>query len=153
MSTVIQHPQNAYFIIASGSSTELGSFDNTTWGDLSIAHLRIFHKKVGAYSYQMRLVVSSKQFGPALVASDYVEFSNATTLQVGNDWLGDVTFSFPEYRLVNGEEYFVRLETTGYTRPARPLENTAYLGVWVDWFEPVGNTNAGGARIAFGVRR
>jgi hypothetical protein len=88
-----------------------------------------------------------------LVASDWVEFSNETTGQTTNDWLGDLVFSFPEYSLIAGESYFVRLETTGYTRPMRPAQNTAYLAVWADWMQPVGIMDTAGARISLGVKR
>lgn len=151
--SISQYPKRGYFLVAQNSSLELGRFDNATWGDLSLAHLRVFHKRTGAYSYQMRLVISSKEGGPSLVASDYIDFSDATTGQSSACWLGDVTFSFPEYRLVDGEEYFARLEATGYSRSPKPNQNDYYLSVWCDWYEPVGSNNSAGARVAFGVKR
>lgn len=151
--TVSQYPKRGYFLIANTTTLELGKFDNTTWGDLSICQLRVYHKKSGAYDYDMRLVASSSEGGPVLAASAWQEFSNTTTGQATNFWLGDLLFEFTDYKLVNAEEYYFRLEMTGYTRATRPNQDNFYLGVWCDWYEPVGSANKGGARLAFGVKR
>lgn len=153
MSNIEQYPKNQYYLIAKGSALELGSYELQADGDLALAQLRVYHKKAGPYSYQMRLVVSSRQAGPVIVASDYVTFSDTTTLQTTNDWLGDVCFEFPPYKLSATEIYFLRLELIGYSRPGRPNQNTAYLGVWSDWMQAVGLTDTAGARIALGVKR
>ena len=92
MSNIEQFPQIAYYIIAPDELTELGSYDNVAWGDLELAHVRIYHKQVAAYDYDMRLIISSKAGGPTLAASDWLEFSNTTTGQATEFWLGNVTF-------------------------------------------------------------
>ena len=153
MSNIEQYPKNQYYLVARGSATELGSYGLTTDGDLTLTQLRVFHKCTTSYLYQLRLVVAMRAGGAAVVASDYVKFSNETTGQVGGNWMGDVVFDFPEYKLLQGEEYYVRLESVGYSRPTRPLQNTAYLAVWADWMQPVGTTDKAGARIAFGVKK
>jgi hypothetical protein len=153
MSSVSQYPSKAYFIICNTDSTELGSFDNTTWGDLSFCQIRVYHKQSAPYSHNMNLVISSKAGGPALATSTTQEFSNSTTGQATGFWLGNLVFSFTDYKLVDGEEYFLRLEVDGYSRAARPNQDDSYLGVWCDWYEPVGTTNTAGARAAFGVKR
>lgn len=153
MSTIEEYPKYSYFLVANGSSLELGSYEPASDGDLSIAQLRIFHKCLVSFDYNLRLVVSSRQFGPVLVASDWLEFSNETTGQTSSDWLGDIVFDFPSYKLSAGEIYYVRIEITGYSRPVRPNQNTAYLSVWTDWLQPIGLSNTAGARIALGVKR
>jgi len=153
MSNIEAYPKNTYYLVASGAATELGSYELAADGALSLAQLRVYHKTLTTFSYQIRIVVSSKAGGPVLVASDWVEFSNETTGQTTSDWLGDITFDLPEYNLFAGETYFVRVETTGYTRPTRPAQNTAYLAYWADWMQPVGLGNTGGARLALGVKR
>jgi len=153
MSNIEAYPKDSYYIVASGSATELGSYVLAADGALALAQLRVYHKCLTTFSYQMRIVVSSKEGDPVLVASDWVEFSNDTTGQTTNDWLGDITFDLPEYNLFAGETYFIRVETTGYTRPTRPAQNTAYLAYWADWMQPVGVGNTGGARLAMGVKR
>ena len=153
MSNIEEYPKNSYYLVLNGSALELGSYELQADGDLSLAQLRVYHKKAGSYSYQMRLVVSSRAGGPVIVGSDWVTFSNDTTLQATSDWLGDVCFDFPAYKLSATENYFIRLELTGYSRPARPNQNTAYLAVWADWMQPVGIANTAGARIALGVKR
>jgi hypothetical protein len=153
MSNIEAYPKNSYYLVVKGSALELGSYELPADGDLSLAQLRVYHKKTGSYSYQMRLVVSSRAGGPVIVASDWVTFSNGTTLQTTSDWLGDVCFDFPAYKLSATENYFVRMEVTGYARAPRPNQNTAYLAVWADWMQPVGITDTAGARIALGVKR
>lgn len=147
------YPKNSYWLVANGSTLNLGSFTNAIWGDLALAQIRVFSKNPAPYSYQMRLVISATQTGTALSTSEYFTFDNAATGQVGNDWLGDVTFDMPPYALLDTETYFVRLEMTGYTRPNSPNQNTQYLAVWCDWMQPIGNTNTGAARIPVGVNR
>lgn len=147
------YPKNSYWLVAGGSTVQLGAYTNATWGDFALAQIRVFNKNSAAYSYQMRVVVSASVGGTALVASEYFTFDNAATGQTTADWLGDVTFDIAPYNFINTEIYYVRLEMTGYTRAARPLGNTQYLAVWCDWMQPVGNTNTGAARIAIGVNR
>lgn len=151
MSTVDQYPSLAYVIVANGSSTELGSFVSDG-GDLNLMHMRFYHKKVGAFSYTIKLVVSGSQGGPALVESDVVSFDNAAIGQTTDDHLVDMTFVFSDkYNLLDNETYYLRAETTGYTRPARPLENTAYLSAVCNWYEPIGGSNSSGVKVAIGV--
>jgi len=151
--TINHYPKNSYWLVANGSTLNLGSFTNTTWGDLALAQIRVFSKNPASYSYQMRLVISATQTGTALSTSEYFTFDNAATGQVGNDWLGDVTFDMPPYALINTETYHLRLELTGYTRANAPNQNTQYLAVWCDWMQPIGNTNTGAARIPMGMLR
>ena len=153
MTSVEQYPSTFYALVANGSSTEIGSV-SSTGGDLSTAHLRVYHKKSGTFSYNMYLKVSTSEGGPALATSDLLVFSNETIGQTTDDHLVDLTFTFSnKYTLTSGESYFFRVETTGYTRPARPLENTAYLSFTSNWFEPIGGTNSGGSRIVLGVEK
>lgn len=153
MSNIEVYPKNSYFLVANGAETELGSYVLSSDGDLSIAQLRVFNRTITSYSYQLRLVLSSRAAGPALVTSEWLDFSSTTTGQTTTDWLGDVVFSFPEYSLFAGEAYFIRLETSGYSRGVEPFQNDVYLSVWCDWMQPVGTDDTSGARIALGVKR
>ena len=153
MSNINQYPKNGYWIVASSSQTELGGYNVAADGDLSLVQFRIFNKAIVPYSYQMRMILSSREGGPILAATDWFEFSNATTGQAGTDWLGDVAFNFNSYHLTSGEVYYLRLETSGYTRLSRPLQNNTYLAVWCDWMQSVSISNTAGARVALGVMR
>ena len=146
--SIFVYPQDAYFNIINSNSTELGSYELPQRGDLSLAHLRVFHRNPNSFSYQMRLVLAGRTGGPTLAVSNWETFSNETTGQTGNFWLGDLTFTFEDYSLIEDPVY-IRLENTGYLRSG----NNLYLGVWLDWMQPVGITNTGGARIALGVKR
>lgn len=143
--SVEQYPDTGYFLIMSTTALELGSFTNIS-GDLRSAHLRVYHKYTGAYSYPMTLVVSSKTAGPALATSSVITFDNATTGQNTSDWFVDLYFDFDDYNMISSETYFFRLEASGYTRT-----DSNYIGVWADWLEPVGTSNTGGARLVLGV--
>lgn len=146
MSSIEQYPQYGYYLVANTSTLELGSYVIGE-GDLKTAHMRVYNKNAGSFSYTLKLVISSKVGGPVLVESDVITFTDATV--GGTHQLVDFTFSFPEYDLFAAETYFARLELTGYTRN----EDTVYLGAWCDWLEPVGSSNTGAARIAFGVMK
>lgn len=147
--TIELYPKDAYFMMVNSSKTHLGAYSIPQSGDLSLAHGRLYHRNAGAYDFQLRLVVSRSVLGPALVASNWEQFNNDVTGQTSEFWLGDVTFTFPRYPLVAGTNYYFRLETNGYIRQ----DNDAYLGIWIDWMQPVGVANTGGARLALGVKQ
>jgi hypothetical protein len=147
------YPKNSYWLVAGGSTVQLGAYTNATWGDFALAQIRVYNKNVSAYSYQIRIVVSASLNGTSLAASEYFTFSNASTGQTTSEWLGDVTFDIAPYNFINTEVYYARLELIGYTRAARPLGDTQYLAVWCDWMQPLGTNNTGAARIAMGVNR
>lgn len=153
--TILQYPKFGYFHVISSDSAELGRYELLADGDLALAHLRVYHKNANPYEYQLRLVVAQREGGPALAVSNWETFSNATTGQTEPSWMGDLTFTFPDYALKGSDPYYLRIETTGYTRSGDAL----YLSVWADWdfgdetIVPVGATRSGGARIALGVKR
>ena len=144
-----QYPKEGYFMMISSSQTPLGSYDLVNSGDLSIAHVRIYHRNPNPFSYQLRLVLSAKALGPAVCSSDWETFSNESIGQIGEFWIGDLTFRFTDYPLNASDVYHIRLETQNYTR----LNDDRYLGIWLDWLQPVGVTDTAGARIALGVKR
>lgn len=149
MSAVDNYPSNAYFLIVDGTTIELGSYEFAATGDLKLANMRVYHKKTGAYSYTMQLILAASAGGTALCTSTAETFSDEVTGQITNDWLGDITFTLPNYTVLAGETYYARLAITGYTRTA----DVSYLGIGCDWLEPIGLTNTAAARIAFGAMR
>lgn len=151
--SVQQYPQDSFYMVITGNPQSLGSYTVPADGDLITSLLRIYNKRTGAYSYTLKLEVSSTKDGVALASSDIVTFSNATTGQTTSDWLGEVQFTFSGYALKAGETYFYRLVTAGYTRLGRPLENNGYLAVNCDWLEPIGNSNTAGARMQIGANQ
>lgn len=153
--TILQYPEFGYFHILTGPSAELGIYNLAVNGDLALAHLRVLHINANPFDYQMRLVVAQRTGGPALVASNWETFSTATTGQTTDSWMGDLTFTFPDYAIKSLDDYYIRIETTGYARSG----DAVYLGVWADWgfgddtIVPVGASGSGGARIALGVKQ
>lgn len=153
MSTAVeQFPQTSWWLVANGNSLTLGSYEIPQDCDLNHAEVRIYNKNAAAYSYTLRLVVSASLNGPALVTSDPLVFNNANTGQIGSDWIGVAVFDFAQYSLKALETYYFRLSLTGYSRPARPNENTQYLAAGCDWLNPVGSANTGAGRIAMAVK-
>lgn len=145
MNSVEQYPQDGYYLVANGSSLEIGSYIIGD-GDLKTAHIRVYNKNASTFSYGLKLQISSREGGPVLAESEVITY--ADTDYSATHQLVDFTFNFTEsYDLIAGETYFVRLAITGYTRD----DDNIYLGVWCDWLEPIGTANTGGARIAFGV--
>lgn len=150
--SVTEFPQNGYFLIADSTTLNLGGYELAETGDLKLGHLRVYNFKAPPFSYTMTLKVSTSVGGPALATSTAETFSDTAIGQMTSHFLTDLTFEFDgSYTLLAGEVYYFRLEITGYTRPARPNENTSYLGVWCDWLGFVGLSNTAGARIAIGV--
>lgn len=153
--SIFQYPDLGYFTMLTTANVELGIYKFVQAGDLSIANLRVYHRNPNPFSYQLRLVLSQRKKGPALIASNWEEFSNETIGQNAAHWLGDLTFTFPDYSLRINDDYYIRLESTGYTRSG----NTTYLGVWANWgfgkswIPSVGSADSGGARIALGVKQ
>ena len=148
--SVLQYPQYQYMIVANSGTVELGNFTGQS-GELGLFQIRAYHKKSGAFSYQIRVVFAASEGGPALAATAWETFDNDTIGQTTDEWLGDLVFDVDRYRLNALADTFVRIELTGYTRPAYPNQNTAYLGFWCDWIEPVNGTNSAAARMSMGV--
>lgn len=143
------YPSEGYFIMVSTAVTQLGSYDLAADGDIKLAHIRIYYKNANPYNHQIRLVLSTNFGGAAVAASNWETLSNETTGQSTEYWLVDLTFTFDAYPLKASDRYYARLEITNYTRD----QNEVYMGIWVDWSEPVGIADTAGARIALGVLR
>ena len=143
------YPKAGYFILIENIKTSLGTYYNATWGDLNMAHMRVYNRSATPYEYNLRLHIADYDGGPTLHTSDWFKFSNEVTGQQGEFWLGDIIFTFPEYPMTNESEYFISMETQNYN----PDGINTYLSVWADWIQPVGNTDSAGARIAIGVKR
>jgi hypothetical protein len=151
--SVEQYPELAFYQVVNTSPHYLGAYTLPADGDLCIMQIRVYHKKVGPYMYTMKLEMAATITGPALCTSVTEEFSNVTTGQIGDNWIGHCVFSFDKYNLFAGETYHFRLITTGYNRPIRPFENSGFLAVSCDWLESLGTSDTAGAKAAIGVER
>jgi hypothetical protein len=153
--SILNYPEFAYFNMANSSINELGNYQVIEACDLELAHLRVYHKNSNPFSYQMRLLVCQELDKEPVVVSDWETFSNETIGQDGANWLGDLTFTFPNYKLKPSIAYAIKLELTNYSRSG----DSRYLSVWLDWgfgkswIAPVGADDSGGSKIALGVRK
>lgn len=97
----------------------------------------------------------------AIFSSDWATLSAATLLNNDTDpgtpyttnWIGNVYFDFAGYPLNPNINYFMSVETLGYTRN----NDVYYLGINLDWYSEVNNQLDGpdeaGARIRIlGIR-
>lgn len=148
--SIYQIPDTGYFLIANTSSLDLGSYQIPIDCDVKLAYLRVINVCTSSFSYGLKLVLSASVFGPELASAE-LTLDSTTTGQTSGAALWDLTFDFTPYNLKATETYFARLELTGYTRAAIPNEMSVYLGVWCDWYAPVGASNTGGARIVWGA--
>lgn len=153
--SILQYPELGYFHIASSDTLELGKYELSVSGDLALAHLRILNRNANTFNYQLRLVLSQRLSGPALAVSNWEIFNNEILGQDSEFWMGDLTFTFEDYSVKENDPYYLRLESTGYTRSGESV----YMGVWADWgfgdetIVPVGVADSGGARVALGVKQ
>jgi len=153
--SIFNYPSVTYFNIANSSVNELGSYQVIEACDLELAHLRVYHKNADPFNYEMRLLVCQELDKEPVAVSNWETFSNETIGQDAANWLGDLTFTFPNYKLRPSIAYTIKLELTNYSR----IGDSKYLSVWLDWgfgkswIAPVGADDSGGARIALGVRK
>lgn len=147
--SIFKYPYQGYFNIINEPFTYLGNYQLQSKAELSLANLRVYHKKSGAFDYQMRLALLQEETKTPVAYSHWEQFNNQTIGQTTEDWMGDLTFIFDGYKMDKNIAYSMAFEITGYARDT----NNSYLGIWLDWWFPVGQTNSGGARIALGVKR
>jgi hypothetical protein len=150
--SIQQIPDTGYFLIANTGPLALGSYEIPADGDVRLAYLRVINVCTTSFSYNVKLVLAASVSGTEL-ASAQVTLDSTTTGQTSGAALWDLTFDFSPYTLKATETYHARLELTGYTRAAIPNEMNTYLGVWCDWYTPVGASNTGGARIVWGAQQ
>lgn len=151
--SILQYPKIQYHLVANDTVTNLGSIDLPADGNLRTMTIRVHNRKVGAYTYLMKLRIATREGGYVLAESDQEIFSDSVTGQLTSDWLGNLTFTFNHYPISAALPVHVSLEMSGYARPATPNQDTEYLGVWCDWLEPIGNSNTAAARMILGVER
>ena len=158
----LQFPKQQYFrIVNTGEEAKLGYFNLGVGTELKHVMLTLFQRGTIATPYQIRLhLYGNDTLESPIVDSEWAEIS-AATLRDGNDttgtayvnnWLGNVYVDFPGNPLNPNINYYMTLETSGYTR----VGDSFYLGVNLDWYSPTNNplssTEAGGRVAILGKR-
>lgn len=158
----LQFPKEQYFrIVNTGEEAKLGYFNLGAGTEIKFIMLTLYQQGVIASPYQIRLnLYGNETLTDAIVTSEWVTLSAATLLD-GNDttgtpyasnWFGNVYVPFSGNPLNPNVNYFMTLETSGYTR----VGDTSYLGVNLDWYSPTNNalspTEAGGRVAILGKR-
>ena len=158
----LQFPKQQYFrAVNTGEEAKLGYFNLDAGTELKFMMATLFQMGIIATPYQIRMkIYGNDTLVSPIVTSEWVTLSAATLLN-GNDttgtayttnWLGNVYIPFSGNPLNPNINYYMKMETSGYTR----VGDTFYLGVNLDWYSPtntpVSSTEAGGRFAILGKR-
>jgi hypothetical protein len=86
---------------------------------------------VGAESMTLKIYSSWDLTKPVIVSSS-ARLLSATGAANAQSWIGRLRFDFSGYPLTEGEDYYLRISTTSYTRTP-----TFYIGALLDWPDTV----------------
>lgn len=152
-----QFPKDQYFrTLNTDQITRIGYFNVAEAIELKHFMLTIFQRGVIVTPYQFRMHIYGNDLQESpIFSSDWAEMS-AATLQNNdteppvpyvNNWLGTIYLDFNGYSLNPNVNYYMSVETSGYTR----IGDSFYVGVNLDWYSEVNNQLDGpdeaGARI------
>ena len=158
----LQFPKQQYFLaVNTGEEAKLGYFNLDAGTELKFMMATLFQMGIIATPYQIRMkIYGNDTLVSPIVTSEWVTLSAATLLN-GNDttgtayttnWLGNVYIPISGNPLNPNINYYMKMETSGYTR----VGDTFYLGVNLDWYSPtntpVSSTEAGGRFAILGKR-
>jgi hypothetical protein len=158
----LQFPKQQYFrAVNTAEEAKLGYFNLGSGTELKFMMVTLFQCGIIATPYQIRMkIYGNDTLVDPIVTSDWVTISAATLLN-GNDttgvaytnnWLGNVYIPFSGNPLNPNIDYYMTMETSGYTR----IGDIFYLGVNLDWYSPTNNplsaTQAGGRVAILGKR-
>lgn len=158
-----QFPKQQYFrSLDSDQVTRIGYFNLQDGTELTEMMITLFVRGLIVTPFQIRMnVYGNDDQAEPIFSSSWATLSAATLLNNDtdpgiayvNNWLGTMYFDFPGYPLNPNINYFMSIETLGYTRNA----DAFYIGINLDWYSEVNNQLDGpseaGARIRpLGIR-
>lgn len=145
-----QFPHQQYFVICDNISavTKLGYYNLSDATELKYIMATIFQRGVIVTPYQVRLnIYGNALYETPLFSSSWATISSSTLEPAySSNWLGNIYFDFAGQPLNANANYYMAIETSGYTRSG----DTFYLGVNLDWYSPVNDAispTEAGARI------
>ncbi len=144
-----QFPNQQYFIVLpTDATTGVGYFNLQDGTELK--HIMITILQVGVISspYNLRMkLYSSSSLATPIITSDWATISVATLVPTYTvNWLGNIYLDFQGNPLNPNLNYFMAVETSGYTL----IADTYYVGINLDWYSPVNSSvdsTTAGARI------
>ena len=153
-----QFPKQQYFrIINTDIVTRIGYFNLKDGTELKEMMITLFVKGIIAAPFNIRMnIYGNDDQAEPIFSSDWAELSAATLLNndtdpgtaYTNNWLGTIYFDFPGYPLNPNINYFMSIETDGYTRNG----DTFYIGINLDWYSEVNNQLDGPAQAGARIR-
>lgn len=151
----LQFPNQQYFrILDTDTETRLGYFNLDHATELAHVMLTIYVNGTIPSAFDMTLnVYSSSRYSSPLYTSEAAEISVATLVPTYvTNWLGNIYLDFDRNPLNPNINYYLSVETNGYTRNG----DIYYVGVNLDWYSPVNNqlsaTEAGARMRILGYR-
>jgi len=131
-------PDNGYFYVLDLTKEYVGSFNLAQSMELKHIQTTLFIRGATAGTEELRLNV----YGTQQIDSTPICSSSWFNIASGvgsytNNWIGNVFFDFSGTPINQNLDYYLAVETSGYTRNA----NTFYLAVRLDW-NPSINTNS-----------
>jgi hypothetical protein len=119
----LQFPSETYLKVIAATGETLGSFTVTDNTDLLYVVVNMYIKGTIVGGERMRLnLYASEAMNDPVATSDWLYWSDITDIGTGN-YLGWLRFDFSGYPVSNAYPYYVKIETTNYTRNA----DTYYL--------------------------
>lgn len=145
-----QFPREQYFrILNSDEVTRFGYFNVDDGTELRHMMFTIFIRGTIATPFDIRANIygNDNQVSP-IFSSSWATLSMATLEPTyTQNYLGNIYLDFSGYPLNPNINYFMSIETSGYTRNG----DTYYIGINLDWYSEVNNQLSGpdeaGARI------
>jgi hypothetical protein len=140
-----QFPKQQYFRqLNTDDVTKVGYIKVSTGVELTAMMVTIYVQGVIVTPFDFRVnVYGSPNSSVPIFTSEWAEISAATLLNNDvdpaipyvNNWLGNIYVDFNYEPLNPNLNYYISVETDGYTR----VGETFYIGVNLDWYSPVNN--------------
>lgn len=140
---ITQFPKEQYFrTLNSDQVTRMGYFNLATGTEITFVTVWAFVRGIIASPFQIRMnVYGNNDQAVPIFSSSWATLSAATLLDnstgapYSNNWLGYFNLDFAGYPLNPNINYYVSMETSGYTRNL----DTFYIGINLDWYSPTNN--------------
>lgn len=133
-----QFPKEQYFrTLDSDQITRFGYFNLSNGTEIKHMMWTLYVNGPIPAPFQMRVnVYGNDEQASAIFSSQWAVISAATLFPTyTTNWLGNVYFDFPGYSLNPNINYFMSVETLGYTRNL----DVFYIGMNLDWYSEVNN--------------
>lgn len=144
-----QFPNIGYFRpLDTDTITQMGYFNIDAGTELKHMMLTVYMNAPVSSPFTSRInVYGTAALDTPIFRSDWVTISSATLVpSYTTGWLGNIYYDFSGNPLNPNIDYYMGIETSGYTR----IADSYYFSFNLDWYSPVNNavdSSQAGARI------